>query len=690
MEEFREKFLEEAAELFETLENALLDLENDIDYDENVNAVFRVVHTLKGTGSMFGYNRLSEFAHDLESVYALVREKKLDVTRELIDNTFNSISILKEFLKQENEENEEVLEARDGLLMKFKNLTAETTKEEIVVATTKDFKRSKQEKNMASWWVHFVPDKNIMKDGSNPLYMIEEVSELGKSKVWLYTTNIPVLEELVPEDCYVSWDVIISTGVNKEEIEDVFLFVQDESELVIEKLADVDVFDMDETVRNKIENLQEFDVDLIRNLMDDTVSNYPQKKSSGPINQEEPVINSLEKEKQKEEKSIERTSTLLQTIRVPSVKLDRLMDLVSEVITTQARLEHYSETHPDVNLENITESYQKLSRQLRENVLDMRLIPVNSILSRYKKLIRDLTANLDKKVNFITKGTDTELDKSIIEKLTDPVTHIIRNSIDHGIETVGERVGKGKPEEGTITFEAFYESSNIIIKISDNGRGIDPAKLKQKALEKGIEVSAEASEKELLNLIFHPGFSTAEKVTDISGRGVGMDVVKRNIESLRGVVEIDSVVEKGTAVKIILPLTLSIIDGLLIHINQNRYLIQMDEISHIYEVSEDELRDNFDHILVKEGRQVPFINLSEIFSENGEEYVVPSSMIVLFHEDIKVGVLVNKIEGKYQAVIKPLNNRIQTMEVFSGATILGDGTIALVIDTNKLIKKLYS
>ena len=319
----------------------------------------------------------------------------------------------------------------------------------------------------------------------------------------------------------------------------------------------------------------------------------------------------------------------------------------------------------------------------------MRLIPVNNLLHPFRKLIRDLSNEYDKEIEFITKGTDTELDKSIIEKLTDPIMHIIRNSFDHGIEPKEVRRKMGKPVKGQILFEAYYSGASIVINISDDGAGLDLDRIRNKAVAKGIiRENAELSTREISHLIFHPGFTTNDEVTDISGRGVGMDVVKKNIEELRGEIDLISALNKGTTIRITLPLTLSIIDGLLVYVNKVRYIVQMDNIERIYKVTEKEVAACYDNVIIKEGKQIPFINLTRKFAENDAPVEPPHYMLVIHHEEMKVGLLINKIVGKYQAVIKPLGKYLRKMDIFSGASILGDGNIAIVMDVNKIISNL--
>lgn len=692
MEELKNKFFEEAFELLETLEAGLLDLDKDRENSEYINQVFRVMHSLKGSGAMFGFDTLSSFAHELENVFDLVREGSLKVSRVLIDATLASIEIFKSLLKDESEISKEAIAAKDNMLQYFSQITkgqpAGSTNNN--PSTTQIDKNNEDglldESKTPTWWIHFEPSIDVMKDGSNPLYMVDELGELGELRVFIKTDKIPDFDDLSTEESYVFWDMILVTNFSEDDIKDVFLFVEDESNIVIEKIADFDALLEDEVealLSSFTENNRFNEIEL-KNLIK-TIS--VQKDNPESVDEEEPDVD-IKIPDITSNKTVERKieSQVLTTIRVSSFKLDKLMDLVSEVITTQARLEHYNEINPDPELASVTEAYQKLSRQLRENVLDMRLIPVNNLLHPFRKLIRDLSHEYDKEVDFVTKGTDTELDKSIIEKLSDPIMHIIRNSFDHGIEPKEERIRKGKPTKGVILFEAYYSGASIVINISDDGSGLDLKRIREKAVSKGIILeNAQLSERELSNLIFHPGFTTNDEVTDISGRGVGMDVVKKNIEELRGEIELFSKPDKGATIRISLPLTLSIIDGLLVYINKVRYIVQMENIKRIYKVTEQEVENSFDNILIKDGRQLPFIDLTKEFADEASDNQAPNYMLVVTHEDNEVGILINRIVGKYQAVIKPLGKYLRKMDFFSGASILGDGSIAIVMDVNKII-----
>ncbi len=697
MEQLKQKFLEEASELLVSLEEGLLNLDKNRDDADSVNQVFRVMHSLKGSGAMFGFDTLSSFAHKLEDIYDLVRDKKLKVTRTLIDATFDTIDVFKTLLKDDSEISKEALLEKDKMLEYFNAIasgkfTDEKEEEKsdfsVVTADVEVLKENKTNE-LPTWHIYFEPSRDVMKDGSNPLYMIDELAELGSLKVFLSAEKIPDLENLTPDESYVLWNMLLATSFSEDEIRDVFLFVEDDSNITIEKIADFDIIKFDEAE----ELLQKFDEkkyfsekELSKLISGLNTPDGSSDKPDGAVATDDIMPAESYKHKSADRK-IESPS--LTTIRVSSYKLDKLMDLVSEVITTQARLEHFNEIEPNPELEAITEAYQKLSRQLRENVLDMRLIPVNNLLHPFRKLIRDLSNEYDKEIEFITKGTDTELDKSIIEKLTDPIMHIIRNSFDHGIEPKEVRRKMGKPVKGQILFEAYYSGASIVINISDDGAGLDLDRIRNKAVAKGIiRENAELSTREISHLIFHPGFTTNDEVTDISGRGVGMDVVKKNIEELRGEIDLISALNKGTTIRITLPLTLSIIDGLLVYVNKVRYIVQMDNIERIYKVTEKEVAACYDNVIIKEGKQIPFINLTRKFAENDAPVEPPHYMLVIHHEEMKVGLLINKIVGKYQAVIKPLGKYLRKMDIFSGASILGDGNIAIVMDVNKIISNL--
>ena len=364
------------------------------------------------------------------------------------------------------------------------------------------------------------------------------------------------------------------------------------------------------------------------------------------------------------------------------------MNLVSELVTNQSSLELYAKESGNADLINSVENNQKLIRQLRDNALDISLIPINNLNTRFKRLIRDLSVELNKDIVYKTKGEDTELDKSIIDQLAEPLMHIFRNAIDHGIEKNKQtRIDAGKPKQGVINMNSYYSGSDVIIEISDDGQGIDPQKIKSIAISKGlINHNSSLSNNQLIDLVFEPGFSTAEKVSEISGRGVGMDVVKKKITELQGTVRIESVMGKGTKFIVKIPLTLSIIDGILCKIDDHRYIIGIQHIKKIFQITNQEINESFNNMVTLDGMQYPLIRFRKKFHIETEP---PSSqeIVLINQENNTLGLLMDVVEKEVQVVVKPISGNNHQEELVSGAAIMGDGNIALVLNTNIILNK---
>ena len=379
----------------------------------------------------------------------------------------------------------------------------------------------------------------------------------------------------------------------------------------------------------------------------------------------------------------------ISSIRVSSHKIDQLVNLVSELVTLQAQLELYADQHEDPAIASISENVQKLSRQLRENAFEISLIPLQSELMRFQRLVRDLSKEQGKEIDFIIEGGELELDKNIIEHLTDPILHILRNSIDHGIELPDERIAAGKSPKGIIHFKAYHSGANVFIEITDDGKGIDASVIRQKAISKGIlDADTQMSDKEVMDLIFVSGFSTRDVVSGVSGRGVGMDVVRRKIAGIRGEVSVESELGKGTLISIKLPLTLSIIDGLLVAVGNSRYVIPISSIDKIYSLAPQDLKRSFNNVIQIDNQQKPFLDLREVFNVNRDAEIEDDvvKMIMVKAEDKFMGLVVDAIVGEYQTVVKPLGRYLRKQKIVSGASIMGDGTIALVIDTSRMVQ----
>lgn len=672
MDSFQKKFIEEATDLINNLELAVLALERDIKNNELIAEVFRIMHSLKGGGGMFGFEEISNFTHNLETIYDEVRNGNLPVTEDLLSVTFSSVDHLRNLLNADALNNEQIKKNHEILLERVSSILQEkdTSSKGIIDEQPEEENKSK----LQTIYIYFAPNEQIMDNGTNPLYLIDELCSLGsKSLVFPRTNKIPMLSRFSSSKCYTAWEVFMVTDVSLNEIQDVFIFVEDESEIEVRKIADFDAL----ANTNFVENIQElyqkknhFDPTLIKSLIKD-LSN--QKKSV--------VANVNEKLK------VFTKENVISSIRVSSDKIDQLMNLVSELVTTQASLSLYVEENQVYELNLLAENIENITRQLRDTAFSISLIPIETMLTRFHRLIRDLSTEFNKNIEFITEGAETELDKTLIQGLTDPLMHIIRNSVDHGIEPEEERIKKGKTPQGMIYFKAFYSGANVVIKIQDDGRGIDLEKVKQKAIDKEIITpDAKLSEREILDLVFIPGFSTAKNITDVSGRGVGMDVVKRKIDEIRGSVELESKENIGTTITIKLPLTLSIIDGLLVIIGDTKYVLPLNLVNKIYAYKHETFENAFNNIVVVDGEQIPFYYLREEFEIPGKTLNV-EQLVLVKYEDKKIGLVVDNVIGEYQAVLKPLGKLYKNHEIISGATILGDGTIALVLDTNKIINE---
>jgi two-component system, chemotaxis family, sensor kinase CheA len=383
--------------------------------------------------------------------------------------------------------------------------------------------------------------------------------------------------------------------------------------------------------------------------------------------------------------AISKESNRAESIRVDAIKVDKLIGLVSELVTSQAGLSLLAETSPDANLLNLAEEIEKITRQLRDITHEICLVPLDSIIIRLRRLVRDLSGELKKDVQFITEGADTELDMNMINKLADPLMHIFRNAMDHGFESATERKSVNKPEQATLTLRAFYSGTNVVVQVQDDGRGIDPEKVRLKAIEKGlIQGDEKLSALELQNLILLPGFSTASSVTDVSGRGVGLDVVQKKISELRGQIQIASQLGKGTTITLHLPLTLSMLDGLLVKVHNTHFVIPLSAVEKCYEMKYSDLDNTYNNAVRLDERLIPFVHLRREF-EILHEAPMYAQMVVITSEGILAGLPVDQVIGEYQAVLKPLGKMYNGIDIVSGASILGDGSIALVLDPLRVI-----
>jgi len=649
MDDFKSKFLEDARDLIADFEGDLLELEKHPTDKELIEKTFRVMHTLKGVSGMYGFDNVGEITHHLETLYDFVRNGKLSLNEKILNLTFTSVDHIKQLLYEADFQKTEIREKHIRLVQLIISIISEIEKNiKHYQAVQKDFSTQKEVKkdSIQNFRIVIRPDTYVFRRGVNLLLTINELYTLGSCDVTAHFDEIPDLNEFNHSECHLFWEIFLKTTHTKEEIEEVFMFILEDEYMILNDSP-----------------------------QEEEISQVIEKKDVTKILQTE---NTLEKRVVIEEQKIS-------SIKVSAEKLDFLMNLVSELVTMQAELSLFAEKTNLQKLLDIAENNEKLIRRLRENAFSICLVPIREMMVRFQRLVRDLSAELGKEIEFITEGIDTELDKTMIDGLSDPILHILRNSIDHGIESPQERIAKGKNPKGKIIFKASHEGANVFINISDDGKGINLKKVNEVAVKKGF-VSADVilSDKSLVDIIFMPGFSTADKVSEVSGRGVGMDVVRKKISEIRGEIDLQTQENFGTSITIKLPLTLSIVDALLVKIDEQYFFIPLESIDSCSEILHEDIEKASHHRFVIEGELIPYIYLRKEFgfSHENPEF---EQIIVVKHNQRKVGFVVDVIIGGQQAVLKPLGEMFKIQEIFSGASILGDGEVALVIDSQHLI-----
>jgi two-component system chemotaxis sensor kinase CheA len=682
----REAYLEEAREHLLQLEESLLELEASPEDVELIGRVFRSMHTIKGSGAMFGFDDIAGFTHEVETVYDLVREGKLSVTKELIDLSLKARDCIRMMLN--DEESDEVLieEVRSA----FKGFNNQKTIPITPQEKEKDMPPVSPDKQI-TYLVRFRPHRDFFENGANPIPLLKELQELGTCNITAQFESIPVLQVLDPEQCYTSWDVVLTTDAGVNAIKDVFIFVEDAAEIGIEV---IEPRACDEEEHKRLGEILVERGDL--NLQDLKTILKEQKRlgemliDRGIVSPDSVQSALAEQEHIKKKREKQQNDESISSIRVAAPKLDTLVDLVGEIVTVQARLSQKANAENNPDLLAIAEQVERLTSELRENAMSMRMLPIGTTFGRFKRLVRDLSGELGKEIELITEGAETELDKTVIERLNDPLIHLIRNSIDHGIETPDIRESLCKQRVGYIRLSALHSGAHVLVRIQDDGKGLDREAILAKALERGLaSPDATLTDDEIYGFIFHPGFSTAKEVTNVSGRGVGMDVVKKAIiDNLKGSIDIASEKGKGATVTIRLPLTLAIVEGLLVKIGDDSFVLPLSVVEECVELTEEDRQKshggNLAHI---RGEIVPYIRLRREFGISG---ILPEieQIVVTGTNGTRVGLVVDSVIGEHQTVIKNLGRMYKNVEGISGASVLGDGTIALIVDVPKLLDKV--
>lgn len=652
-------FREEAAEHLAVLESTLLELEQRPQDPELIAQAFRSLHTIKGSGAMAGFDAIAAVAHEVESVFVQIRQGKMQASPHLIALTLEAKDLIRTLLDPIAAVPPE---AQERLRDAFRALLGPPT--EPAAATKVPPPVSDQHQNtpqaVSDVRIAWAPHPDYFQNGSNPLGILAELAAMGSCQTTTKLDAFPCLEDLDPEICYLNFDVRLRTNKSENDIRDVFIFVEDRCDLRLSLSPSLPAQG----------NLSQAKVDKQSSLVGATGT----MAAVGAVGEATPAKRSTES---------------ASSIRVSAQKLDSLVDLVGELVIAQARLAELASNRLDDQLFSVAEDIGRLSAELRDNTLDIRMVPIGTTFVRFKRLVHDLSSDLGKDIQLETEGAETELDKTVIERLFDPLVHLIRNSCDHGIESRESRRQAGKAESGTVRLLAYHSGQNVFIEIRDDGAGLDPVAIRKKAITAGLlDESAKISTEDLYKLIFLPGFSLAKAITNVSGRGVGMDVVKRSVEALRGQIAITSELGKGTTFRLQLPLTLAIIEGLLVAVGEGKYVLPMSLVEECVELTARDIERSHDNRLANvRGELVPYIRLRDCFGGGGERPAI-EQVAVTTVEGKRYGFVVDGVVGQHQTVIKSLGRMYQNVRGLSGATILGDGTLALIVDVPALLRSV--
>jgi two-component system chemotaxis sensor kinase CheA len=652
--DFSETFRQEAQELLEQLEQALLDLEQSPGDHDLVDSAFRALHTIKGSGAMFGFEDVAAFTHEFETAFDRVRKGGAPPSRELIAVALAAKDHIRMLIDRPHE-------ADTALGKSILEDLASAVGSSAVPAPPSNAVEPAQASGapgagQLTWRLHLRFSEGVLVNGTNPLLLLDELRALGACTITALTDGVPPLEDMAPDGCYLAWDVVLTTAHPKAAIEEVFLFVIDDMELTIERVGEAEEGDLVASNERPVKD-----------------------RAKPPVAEQQPAKHDTE--------AGHGSAKASTSLRVQAERLDELMDRVGELVIAQARLTQLATSSLDVNIKAVAEEIERLTASLRDTTMGIRMVPIGSLFGRFRRVVHDLSHDLGKQVDLTTIGEETELDKTMIERLADPLVHLIRNAIDHGLEGPQNRAAAGKPAAGRIRLIARYSGAEVLVTVSDDGRGLDSERIRAKAEEQGLLApGAKLTDAELHQFLFHPGFSTAREISAVSGRGVGMDVVKRTIEALRGTIDIATTSGQGTQVTLRLPLTLAIIDGLLVRVGNGRYAIPLSAVEECVELPKDEdTRSKGRSFLNIRGDLVPFTRLRELFDADTppDPY---QKVVIVSSGDLRVGLVVDQIIGSHQTVIKSLSKLHATIETFSGATILGDGTVALILDIPHLVE----
>lgn len=691
--QYMEMFLDESHEHLQSLDDGLLSLEQNGTDMSVLNEIFRNAHTLKGMSATMGYNKIAELTHEMEDVLDLLRKEKLELSEDLVDILFKCVDSLQAMIDNVGNGDPEDLVDVSDLVAKLSAISKPDQAPKTAPAagapaapssnaapasgvplTDVDLDVIRQAKNsgMRAMSIHIRLSETCLLKSARAYMVMNALDEMGD-----VIKSVPSAEDLEQEKFEHEFDVVVVTPNEVKEISDALLSISE-----IEEVK-VDIIDPDKAAAQPAAPAAAQPAPAAAQPAQAQATQQAQKPAAAPAKKAAP---------QKQAAAKPKKPHASQSVRVDIEKLDTLMNLVGELVINKVRLEQIGQTHRLSELTETLEQMDRVTTDLQSVVMKVRMVPVSSVFNRFPRMVRDVAKELNKEINLTIEGEETELDRTVIDEIGDPLMHLLRNSLDHGVEHPDEREAKGKPRTGEIGLIARHEGNNVVIMVTDDGAGINADKIRNKAIEKGMISQEEAEaldDASAVRLIFLPGFSTAEKITDISGRGVGMDVVRSKIEALGGHVDVETKIDKGSIFKIKLPLTLAIIQALLVKVQEEMYAIPLGSIDSTINIMPTDIKTVQNReVIVLRGQIIPIVRLNEMFSvphvkdrEEEDIYVV-----VVHVGERKVGIVVDDLVGQQEIVIKTLGKLLSSLKMFSGATVLGDGRVALILDVGTLMQ----
>lgn len=683
MDEIRQIFVAECADGLDEIESGLLDLEKGTDTQETINDIFRGAHSIKGGAATFGYKHIADFTHVMETLLDKVRGKEITVTPPLVKVFLEAVDCLREMVEimdddsAHDEERAQDLIEQMSVFLNGGTIELDTDEESEGEAEDLEAAAMHAEADKVTgcadtslWHISFKPKPEYLKRGNQPQHIFRALAEFGRVALKVNTSQLPAFDKFTPSDLYLTWDIELESNTTEAKIREVFDWVELDAEIDIKQTS------RPATVADVLKAAG-FGVPAAA------------ENATAVVAAEEPaVVRQMGGERKREKKESS-------SIRVDIEKIDVLLNLVGEMVINQAMLNQLarnkqSDKNSNVEIDQALVLLERTTRELQEAVMEIRMLPVSVTFSRFPRLVYDLSAKLKKQVELKITGEQTELDKTVLEKISDPLLHLVRNSLDHGIESPEERIFKGKPQAGEIHLSASHEGGSVVIRVTDDGAGLHTDKIMKKAVEKGlVPEGAKLTEQQIVDLIFHPGFSTADTVTDVSGRGVGMDVVRSNIEEIGGRVEVYTEKDKGSTFQITLPLTLAILDGQLIRVGKEVYVLPLLSIVETVQVKLDKLNilSGREVVYRLRGEAIPVVDMRRLYKIKGSEPLTSyadKQLIIVESERKSIGLVVDEMLDQHQVVIKSLENNFVKVPGMLGATILGDGTVSLILDVTTL------